>query len=69
MGKATLFSQVIHKIDRQLFNKTVSEKQTGKGCKGITTGWDHPVSMLFCHFAKSVPVRDISNGRGLPRAR
>ena len=59
-----LFSQVTHKIDRQLFNKTVSEKQTGKGCKGITTGWTHLISMLFCHFAKgtSIPIRDISNG-------
>ena len=61
MGKATLFSQVTHKIDRQLFNKTVSEKQTDKGCKGIT-GSTHRVSMLFCHFAKVTPVRDTSNG-------
>lgn len=39
----------------------VKEKQTDKGCKGFDS-WTHLVSMLFCHFAKSTSVRDISNG-------
>ena len=61
MSNVTLFSQIIHKIDRTLFNKLVLEKQTDKGCKGFNS-WTHLVSMLFCHFAKSTSVRDISNG-------
>lgn len=61
MSNVTLFSQIIHKIDRTLFNKIVIEKQTDKGCKGFNS-WTHLVSMLFCHFAKSTSVRDISNG-------
>ena len=61
MSNVTLFSQIIHKIDRTLFNKLVVEKQTDKGCKGFNS-WTHLVSMLFCHFAKSISVRDISNG-------
>jgi len=61
MSNVTLFSQIIQKIDRPLFNKLVAEKQTDKGCKGFTS-WTHLVSMLFCHFAKSTSVRDISNG-------
>ena len=61
MSNVTLFSQIIHKIDRTLFNKLVVEKQTDKGCKGFNS-WTHLVSMLFCHFAKSTSVRDISNG-------
>ena len=61
MSNVTLFSQIIHKIDRTLFNNLVAEKQTDKGCKGFNR-WTHLVSMLFCHFAKSTSVRDISNG-------
>ncbi len=61
MSNVTLFSQIIHKIDRPLFNNLVAEKQTDKGCKGFNS-WTHLVSMLFCHFAKSTSVRDISNG-------
>lgn len=61
MGNITLFSQIIKRIDRSIFKKLVKEKQTDKGCKGFDS-WTHLVSMLFCHFAKSTSVRDISNG-------
>ena len=61
MANTTLFSQIISKLDRSKFNKLVKVKQTDKHCKGYTT-WTHLVSMLFCLFAKSQSVRDISNG-------
>jgi len=61
MNNITLFSQIIKKVDRSIFNKLVKEKKTDKGCKGFNS-WTHLVSMLFCHFAKSTSVRDISNG-------
>jgi len=44
-----------------LFNKLVRQKQTDKHQKGYDS-WTHLVSMLFCQFAKSQSVRDISNG-------
>jgi hypothetical protein len=56
-----LFSQIIKKIDRSIFKKLIEQKQSDKGCKGFDS-WTHLVSMLFCHFAKSSSVRDISNG-------
>ncbi|MCH6202204.1 IS4 family transposase [Aquiflexum sp. LQ15W] len=61
MANITLFSQIIKKIDRSIFKKLVDQKQADKGCKGFDS-WTHLVSMLFCHFAKSTSVRDISNG-------
>lgn len=61
MGNITLFSQIIKKVDRSIFKNLVEAKQTDKGCKGFDS-WTHLVSMLFCHFAKSTSVRDISNG-------
>jgi hypothetical protein len=61
MSNLNLFSQIISKIDRSVFNKLVAEKQTDKHQKGFNS-WTHLVSMLFCHFAKSTSVRDISNG-------
>ena len=61
MSNITLFSQIVKKIDRPIFNKLVKEKQSDKGCKGFDS-WTHLISMLFCHFAKSTSVRDISNG-------
>lgn len=61
MANITLFSQIISKLDRLKFSKLVKEKQTDKHQKGFNS-WTHLVSMLFCQFAKSQSVRDISNG-------
>jgi hypothetical protein len=61
MANITLFAQIIQKIDRSIVLKLVRENQSDKGCKGFDS-WTHMVSMLFCHFAKSTSVRDISNG-------
>lgn len=61
MSKIALFAQIISKLDRSAFNKLVNHKQTDKHNKGYTS-WTHLVSMLFCQFAKSQSVRDISNG-------
>jgi hypothetical protein len=61
MTKVTLFSQIIGKIQKDIFKKLVKEKSTDKYQKGFNS-WSHLVSMLFCHFAKSQSVRDISNG-------
>lgn len=61
MANITLFSQIIKKLDRLAFIKLVREKETDKHSKGFNS-WTHLVSMLFCQFAKSQSVRDISNG-------
>jgi len=61
MTKITLFSQIISKLDRKRFDKLVKDRGTDKHQKGFTS-WTHLVSMLFCQFAKSQSVRDISNG-------
>jgi len=61
MTNVTLFSQIVSKLDRLNFSKLVKEKQTDKHEKGYNS-WSHLVSMLFCQFAKSQSVRDISNG-------
>ena len=61
MSNISLFSQIISKLDRSKFNKIVASRQTDKHNKGYNS-WTHLVSMLFCQFAKSVSVRDISNG-------
>src|SRR5690606_31257729 len=44
-----------------LFSKLVKTHESDKHQKGYTS-WTHLVSMLFCQFAKSMSVRDISNG-------
>jgi len=61
MSNITLFSQIISKLDKVKFSKLVKEKQTDKHEKGYNS-WTHLVFMLFCQFAKSQSVRDISNG-------
>jgi hypothetical protein len=61
MANLTLFSQIISKLDRTQFNRLVNEGKTDKHNKGYNS-WTHLVSMLFCQFAKSQSVRDISNG-------
>jgi len=61
MSKINLFSQIISKLDRSSFKTLVKERETDKHQKGYNS-WTHLVSMLFCQFAKSQSVRDISNG-------
>jgi len=61
MSKITLFAQIIQKLDRQKFNKLVKKYSTDKHSKGHNS-WTQLISMLFCQFAKSQSVRDISNG-------
>lgn len=61
MTNITLFSQIISKLDRQKFNKIVTKYDSDKHQKGYNS-WSQLVSMLFCHFANSQSLRDISNG-------
>jgi len=61
MTNLNLFSQIVSKLDRTSFKKLVKEKETDKHHKGYSS-WTQLVSMLFCQFAKSQSVRDISNG-------
>ena len=61
MANVTLFSQIIGKLNKDIFKKLVREKQTDKYHKGFNS-WTHLVSMRFCHFARSQSVRGISNG-------
>lgn len=61
MSNITLFSQIVSKLCRQKFSRLVKEHETDKHSKGYNS-WTHLVSMLFCQFAKSQSVRDISNG-------
>lgn len=61
MANVTLFSQIISLIDRWSFNKLVKKHNSNKHQKGYDS-WTHLVAMLFCQFAKSQSVRDISNG-------
>jgi len=61
MANITLFSQIISRLDRFYFSKIVAKHRTDKHQKGYNS-WTHLVSMLFCQFAKSQSVRDISNG-------
>lgn len=61
MINITLFSQIISKLDTSKFKKLVKLRESDKHQKGFDS-WSHLVSMLFCQFAKSQSVRDISNG-------
>ena len=61
MSNISLFGQIIQKLDRSIFKKLVKEYETDKHQKGFDS-WSHLTSMLFCHFAKSQSLRDISNG-------
>jgi hypothetical protein len=61
MINITLFSKIISKLDKSKFKKLVKDYQSDKHQKGFDS-WSHLVSMLFCQFAKSQSVRDISNG-------
>ncbi len=57
----SLFSQLLHLLDRNDFDRLVKKHSADKFTKGINS-WTHLVSMLFCHLAKASSVREISDG-------
>lgn len=62
MSNLTLFSQLITRLARSRFSQFVTRHATDKHQKGYTI-WTHLlVAMLFCQFAKSQSVCDISHG-------
>jgi len=61
MSNINLFSQIVSQLDRNSFNRFVNKHQTDKHEKGYNS-WTHFIAMLFCQFAKSQSIRDISNG-------
>lgn len=61
MNNLSLFSQIVSMLDRVGFSRIVAKRGTDKHAKGYDS-WTHLVAMLFCQFAKSQSVRDISNG-------
>ena len=61
MLNITLFSQIISKLEKSKFKELVKTHKSDKHQKGFDS-WSHLVSMLFCQFAKSQSLRDISNG-------
>ena len=58
---ASIFSQVIDLVDRNEFNRLVSEYQMDRYSKNFST-WDQFVSMLFCQLAQAKSLREISGG-------
>lgn len=61
MANVTLFSQIISKLDRSKFKSLTEKYQSDKHNKGFDS-WTHLISMLFCQFANSQSLRDISHG-------
>jgi len=61
MVNVTLFSQIIQKIDKNIFKDLVRKYNSDKYEKGMNS-WTHFISMLFAQFGKINSLRDISNG-------
>lgn len=57
----TLFAQAIATLPKKIIKGIISKCNSDKFCKGFDT-WSQLVSMIFCQFANSTSVRDISNG-------
>lgn len=61
MTKITLFSQIVNKLDKNIFKNLVIHYKSDKYSKGINS-WTHLVSMLFLQFSASNSLREVSNG-------
>jgi hypothetical protein len=61
MENLTLFSQIIQKLDKNIFSKLVKKHESNKFNKGMDS-WTHLVAMLFPQFGKVHSLRDIPNG-------
>ena len=61
MTKITLLAQIINKLEKNIFRKSVRQHQSDKHSKGINS-WTHLITMLFLHLSASNSLREISNG-------
>ena len=59
MLKMVLFGQIIQKLDRSILKILVKKYHTDKHQKGFDS-WSYLTSILFCYFAKSQSLCDIS---------
>ncbi|MDP6018856.1 MAG: IS4 family transposase, partial [Candidatus Latescibacteria bacterium] len=59
--QASLFSQLLRQVPRDVFEQLVREHQAEKGAKGLTC-WTQLVAMLFCHLGRADSLREICNG-------
>jgi hypothetical protein len=57
----SLFAQVVQVIPHSVFARAVRETSAARNSKGFAC-WDQLVAMLFCHFAHSKSLREISDG-------
>lgn len=60
-NNSSLFSQILQIIPRCTFEKLVKKYKSDKHSKGLSS-WEHCVAMLFCQFAHSKSLREISDG-------
>lgn len=58
---ASLFSQLLREIPRDVFERLVRKHSAERNAKGFTC-WNQLVSMLFCHLAGADSLREICNG-------
>ena len=58
---ASLFSQLLQEIPRNVFNKLVDKHQAEANAKGFKS-WTHFTAMLFCQLARTDSLREICNG-------
>lgn len=57
----SLFSQLLQVIPRPTFDRLVRETKSARYAKGFSC-WTQCVAMLFCQFAQSKSLREISDG-------
>lgn len=58
---ASLFSQLLSKVNRSSFARLVKETGAEKGAKGFSC-WDQFVAMMFCQLAQAKSLREIDCG-------
>lgn len=58
---ASLFSQLLNEVDRNMFQRIVAKTGSEKRTKGFAS-WDQFVSMMFCQLAQAKSLREIESG-------
>lgn len=58
---SSLFAQILQVIPRSRFMRLVAESNAERASKGFSS-WDQFVAMLFCQFAQSKSLREITDG-------
>ncbi|MCX8000059.1 MAG: DUF4372 domain-containing protein, partial [Leptospiraceae bacterium] len=61
IARESIFSQLLKLLSKEFFSNSLAKFNSEKWTKKLS-GWEHLVSMIYCHLGRAKSLREISYG-------